>query len=616
MYVVTFYSFKGGVGRSQALMNVAIEMALRGRRVLVVDFDLEAPGLHSYRPFSRKKKQNGMVEYVNQYLETAEAPDVSDFIIQSENFRGDHKIWLMPSGRLDSSYATRLSKIDWNNLYSRNYGYLFFEDLKQQWRDVIDPDYVLIDSRTGHTDVGGICTRQLPDAVVAMMLPNHQNITGMQQVISDIRVENDIRIENELNHDRQIKLHFVFSNVPNIDDEDEVLVKLTNKAEKLLGCSSETVRIHNYPSLNLLDQAIFTLDRPKTSLSREYRDLVSAIQRLNPEDRDGALNWLTVVGRETRLQWADEDETRFERVLERHDNDGAILSAAANVRARLGDFKAARSLFAAALELGSRDPEVLNRYAQVLIILKQPSEAVNIFKQILDSEQSSPQQVMRAVRGISELFTPKEQQQASVISRLTESKAILALSQSYKIKVSSILLSNGHPKVAKELINNIQTDKSIEELDFDPTDDLVLAMIGCGEWKKAIEILNTYGHPDISIRDSFNLAMAMWGQDKTPNLQKFKEVIRLHEMREEGKGSPTANYYQCIAIAYTVLSDRNNAIDNLEEALRHAKKSKNEIFSALRYKFVTPAKFIEDVDVIRRIAESDDNQIPVFADSK
>ena len=44
----TFYSFKGGVGRSMALANVADILARRGLRVLVIDFDLEAPGLERY----------------------------------------------------------------------------------------------------------------------------------------------------------------------------------------------------------------------------------------------------------------------------------------------------------------------------------------------------------------------------------------------------------------------------------------------------------------------------------------------------------------------------------------------------------------------------------------
>ncbi len=52
MYVVTFYSYKGGVGRTMALANVAALLAQDGRRVLVVDFDLEAPGVPSYGPLA------------------------------------------------------------------------------------------------------------------------------------------------------------------------------------------------------------------------------------------------------------------------------------------------------------------------------------------------------------------------------------------------------------------------------------------------------------------------------------------------------------------------------------------------------------------------------------
>src|SRR5690348_6063354 len=43
--IVTFYSFKGGVGRSMALVNVAETLAERGYRVILCDWDLEAPGL-------------------------------------------------------------------------------------------------------------------------------------------------------------------------------------------------------------------------------------------------------------------------------------------------------------------------------------------------------------------------------------------------------------------------------------------------------------------------------------------------------------------------------------------------------------------------------------------
>lgn len=46
--VVTFYSFKGGTGRTMAMANVAWILATNGKRVLVMDWDLEAPGLHRY----------------------------------------------------------------------------------------------------------------------------------------------------------------------------------------------------------------------------------------------------------------------------------------------------------------------------------------------------------------------------------------------------------------------------------------------------------------------------------------------------------------------------------------------------------------------------------------
>src|SRR5687768_18601726 len=46
--VITFYSYKGGVGRSMALANIAVLLARRGHRVLAVDWDPEAPGLERY----------------------------------------------------------------------------------------------------------------------------------------------------------------------------------------------------------------------------------------------------------------------------------------------------------------------------------------------------------------------------------------------------------------------------------------------------------------------------------------------------------------------------------------------------------------------------------------
>src|SRR5205823_863650 len=156
--------FKGGVGRTMALVNIGAALAANGKRVLLVDFDLEAPGLDTFDLPKSKEPVPGLVEFVSEYLATDSAPDARLFIYESAGVgKGGGHLWIMPSGRRDATYEHRLAAIDWQSLYRDRDGYLLFEDLKAQWRAELVPDYVLIDSRTGHTETLGICTRQLPD---------------------------------------------------------------------------------------------------------------------------------------------------------------------------------------------------------------------------------------------------------------------------------------------------------------------------------------------------------------------------------------------------------------------------------------------------------------------
>lgn len=80
MYVTTFFSFKGGVGRTMALVNAAVMPALRGRRALTMNFDLEAPGLDTFDVLQPRKEIPGIIDFVGKYLETGEAPDAENYI--------------------------------------------------------------------------------------------------------------------------------------------------------------------------------------------------------------------------------------------------------------------------------------------------------------------------------------------------------------------------------------------------------------------------------------------------------------------------------------------------------------------------------------------------------
>src|SRR5687767_9721330 len=80
--IVTFYSYKGGTGRSMALANVAWILASNGYRVLVVDWDLEAPGLHRYfAPFLLDPdlvEADGVIDIVSNYVTALMTPPVAE----------------------------------------------------------------------------------------------------------------------------------------------------------------------------------------------------------------------------------------------------------------------------------------------------------------------------------------------------------------------------------------------------------------------------------------------------------------------------------------------------------------------------------------------------------
>jgi MinD-like ATPase involved in chromosome partitioning or flagellar assembly len=174
--VVTFYSYKGGVGRSFTLANVAVLLARWGFRVLTIDWDLEAPGLHHY--FGKllpKSPRGGVVDLAYDFLAGADRP--SDHALRLE--LEDGVVALLAAGRDDSDYTGRVQGIDWEDLYRRGFAE-FLERCRAEWTEHYD--FVLIDSRTGISDIGGICTAHLPDQLVVLFTANRQSVDGVVDI--------------------------------------------------------------------------------------------------------------------------------------------------------------------------------------------------------------------------------------------------------------------------------------------------------------------------------------------------------------------------------------------------------------------------------------------------
>jgi MinD-like ATPase involved in chromosome partitioning or flagellar assembly len=179
--VVTFYSYKGGVGRSFALANVAVILAQWGLRVLAVDWDIEAPGLNHYFERLSSGSSPGVLDFLADC--NAGAPRPWDHYVQPVNIpECQGALSLMPAASAGGTdYARIAQELNWDDLYSNHNLGARLEDLRARWIEQFD--VVLIDSRTGVTDFSGITTVQLPDFLVFFFTANRQSLYGCRDVV-------------------------------------------------------------------------------------------------------------------------------------------------------------------------------------------------------------------------------------------------------------------------------------------------------------------------------------------------------------------------------------------------------------------------------------------------
>ncbi|MGE6758042.1 KGGVGR-motif variant AAA ATPase [Corallococcus interemptor] len=601
MHTVTFYSFKGGVGRTMALVNVAASLAAKGRRVLVVDFDLEAPGVSTYGLF-KGRGDLGVVDFVEHYRQHGEAPDVREYVRRCDVSVDTGELWLMPAGRQDPLYGSRLNSIDWLKLYSEEDGYLLFEDLKAQWKESINPDYVLIDSRTGHTDVGGICTRQLPDSVVALFVPTEQNLIGLRPVVESIRREaNPPR-------SRVIHLHFVPSNVPELDDEEGIVFSALEHARATLGYDQPAAILHHYGSLSLLNQPIFIHERPRTRLAKEYAELASAIARQNINDRDGVLSYLHLIEKEIELgatsRTAGRLEERLDEVASAHSRDGEVLAHMASIQDIMGNSEGVLSLLTIAIESGYRKASIYNRRARVLRSMGRVDDAIADFRAALESEDADFQDIYFAIRTLVEL-SPHS------LASIASSRTLRRLSIPESVILSEAMSTPTLLPVAERLLRDINEDSSLGPAKHMALRQLAIVHIGQGRFEEAMSLMAA-SRGDITssedISQVFNYAMAEWGVEGRPPIDLFKRTLDLDLLRQRGGG---VNYSQCLAIAAHFAGDATTAKERLARARQGIAQNPVSTFSCWRYLEVPPSEFEEDLDDIDQLLRGA-NVVPKF----
>ncbi|MFP1764958.1 KGGVGR-motif variant AAA ATPase [Lonsdalea quercina] len=203
--VLTFFSYKGGVGRTTSLALTASFLARQGKNIFVIDCDFEAPGLINF--FNSAQSDNckgGIIEYLND-KSFDEKTSIKDYIYNIEkNHSGSGIINLMSAGNIMHdhedlvSYLEGLAKLDLQGEKLVK----IFDNLINSINKDFSPDVILIDSRTGFNNTFGALA-QVSQNVVVLAGDDAQNQPGIEYVTKTL---------NEMNINTCFVLSIISSN--------------------------------------------------------------------------------------------------------------------------------------------------------------------------------------------------------------------------------------------------------------------------------------------------------------------------------------------------------------------------------------------------------------------
>jgi CobQ/CobB/MinD/ParA nucleotide binding domain len=189
--ILSFYSFKGGVGRTTALAAFAIQMARAGKRVCIVDLDLEAPGIGTLLSSSTGQARFGVVDYVLEAGLGRGQPEIGDYFHLCDDPRvvmSGPPIAVVPAGTLDEDYLEKLARIDYQGVLAPSQTHTggVLKSLLKALKTERQAEYVLIDSRSGLHDIGGLALNGISHLDVVFGLDSEQSWQGLLLIVSHL----------------------------------------------------------------------------------------------------------------------------------------------------------------------------------------------------------------------------------------------------------------------------------------------------------------------------------------------------------------------------------------------------------------------------------------------
>lgn len=191
--IVTFHSFKGGVGRTTLVAAFAVRLARRGTpaRVAIVDLDLEAPGVGE---LFGVRTERGTLDVLVDHIATGAVNLEGASGLAQVDPAVDPYITVFPAGRIDDVYLQKLARLDFSSAEpgANNPVGVALEAMLSRMRATYD--VILIDSRAGLHDLAGISLHGLAHIDVLVFRGTTQNMAGLEQTLRTLGARGDMRL--------------------------------------------------------------------------------------------------------------------------------------------------------------------------------------------------------------------------------------------------------------------------------------------------------------------------------------------------------------------------------------------------------------------------------------
>ncbi len=247
--IISVHSFRGGTGKSNTTANLATLLAAEGRRVGVVDTDIQSPGIHVLFGLDEEEMTHSLNDYLwGKCVIKQTAHDVTSHL--SDDIKG--RVFLIPS----SLKAGEIARI-----LREGYDVSLLHDGFQSLITSLSLDVLMIDTHPGLNEET-LLSIAVSDVLAVVLRPDQQDYQG-----TGVTIE----IARKLNVPR---LMLIVNKTPPAFDFGEVrkLVEVT------YNCEVAAVLPHSDEMMTLASAGIFALRYPEHPVTEMFKQVAAKLR--------------------------------------------------------------------------------------------------------------------------------------------------------------------------------------------------------------------------------------------------------------------------------------------------------------------------------------------------